>query len=753
MVRITATNVKSALERAPGVLKILFFSAVGSQYDHSIGVLKLNHIYDTILEGAVPEVMDIHPGYVQEAWRPILDEANLEPLVLYSWLAQIDHKVPCPYYFKSFGPQHYCTADIRKAVEEVTGSKVNLNLVEKDQLSGYFAQRISEQNSSLSHHYASSCTAITMKWFNLITSGAAFFAPALATSPPRSDIRCEKYDYIVVGGGTSGLVVANRLTENSRATVLVVERGGFANGPRAIVPYWANDLDTSLMIGPTSAPVTNLNNATFQVAVASVVGGATVINGMAYMRGSRAEYDAWEELGNPGWGWNGLLPYFRKSSTFDPPSAEATEEWGMKWDPSVFGNGPVRSTIPDFQYPDLHTFLSSWRDDDTVPKPDDVNAGLGPGAYWAPSTIDAGDRTRTTARKAYYDPVFSQRPNLRLLTEHTVTEIVFQNLRAVGVKITSQATNEDRIVCASKEVILAAGAIQTPHLLQKYAPGVGANFQDHAAVLMIFDLANASFPNPNTITTNATYNATVWNEYWTNRTGPIAAGSSSRVTLLSLSHSTSAAASIVNRITAQDPRDYLPSSHASGPLLKGFKKQRGILARLFGSQDASASSHPFPGGGLAPAVLLKPLSRGSVTVDPADPHGLPVVQYNTFMNPVDADIAVAMVKRARAFWSKPDISVLQPTEILPGPQHSTDEEILAALKSGGLLPTLAHPSGSCSMMPEDLGGCVGSDLRVYGVKALSVVDASIIPLIPGAPLQATVYAVAEKAADIIKSRA
>ena len=224
------------------------------------------------------------------------------------------------------------------------------------------------------------------------------------------------------------------------------------------------------------------------------------------------------------------------------------------------------------------------------------------------------------------------------------------------------------------------------------------------------------------------------------------------VTLLSLPHIYAEYRSIVDKVNRQRARDYLPSSYDHEPLLKGFKAQRDILARNLASRAASIMSSPFPGNGLAPSVMLKPLSRGTITLNPADPHGLPVVQYNTLQNPVDTDITLSIVRQARSFWGKPDIAVLGPTETLPGAEFESDEDLLEVLKAGALLPTLAHPSGTCAMMPEKLGGCVGPDLRVYGIQGLSVVDASVIPLIPGAPLQATVYAIAEKAADLIKAR-
>lgn len=496
------------------------------------------------------------------------------------------------------------------------------------------------------------------------------------------------------------------------------------------------------------------------------------MNGMAYVRGSKSDYDAWEELGNPGWGWDGLLPYFRKSTTFDPPSPSVVAEWNITWNPSVYDHGPVRVSIPDFQYPDQAAFWDTWENIPNVPKPRDPNQGSGPGAFWAPSTIDGRHKTRETARKAYYDPIFEARPNLRLVTGQIATEIIFQGLRAVGVRIVSLADNTTKIVYANKEVILAAGAVQTPQLLQvsgigpksvlkaagvkvkKDLPAVGANLQDHVLVFMLFNITNPSFPNPNTINTNATYNASVWEEYLTNKTGPIAAGSSNMAAFLSLPQISPNAGSIAAEYAAQNSAKYLPDAYQDQALLKGYKAQQRILARRFRSNDASVVGQPFPGSGSAPNPYLKPVSRGAITLDLNNPHGLPVVQYNTLMNPIDSKIILAIVRNARSFWSRPELAHLGPVEIVPGAQYQSDDEILNSLiDQGWLLPSLAHPSGTCAMAPEAFGGCVGPDLQVYGTAGLSVVDASIMPLIPGSPLQSTVYAVAEKAADIIKGRA
>jgi choline dehydrogenase-like flavoprotein len=571
--------------------------------------------------------------------------------------------------------------------------------------------------------------------------------------------------------------------------VLVIERGYFDDKPEAIVPWYANALDTSVMIRPVSAPNPELNNTTSLVAVAAVVGGGSVVNGMGYSRGSKADYDAWEELGNPGWGWDGLLPYFRKSTTFMPPSPEVASRWNITWDASVYGDGPLRTHISDFQYPDVAVFWDALRHNPGLDVPPGANAGDGPGAFWSPLSVDARTMTRATARAAYYDPVNATRQNLRLVTGQTATEILFHPgnpLRAKGVRIVSRSDNTVRSIYAKKEVILAAGAIQTPQLLQasgigpasvlqaagvkvkKDLPAVGANLQDHPTVLLLFSLSNQSFPNPDTIATNATYNATVWAEYLANKTGPITTvGNTIAYYSLPQLGDDDAAASVAARLLAQNVTAHLPPLyHTSPALVNGYLAQRAILANRFASSTSAITGGPLPGNGVNPAILLKPLSRGTVTLNlTTNPltgtgagggggGGLPTVQYHTLQNPLDSENILSIIRHARTFWASPQLSPFQPmVELSPGSAFQTDEEILTRLRGdrGIFWPSLAHPSGTCAMMPEDMGGCVDAEgLRVYGVAGLRVVDASVMPLIVGTALQASVYAVAEKAADLIR---
>jgi choline dehydrogenase-like flavoprotein len=210
--------------------------------------------------------------------------------------------------------------------------------------------------------------------------------------------------------------------------------------------------------------------------------------------------------------------------------------------------------------------------------------------------------------------------------------------------------------------------------------------------------------------------------------------------------------SIVSSIKSQDARSYLPSVYADSKLLAGFTKQREIIADLHSRTDAAVAEFPMVAFGLAIGALQRPLSRGTITLDPSNKYGVPIVQWNTFQNPIDRQIIAEIVRWLRQHWARPELKKFEPVETVPGTGETDDEIIDALIQTTSLEASFAHMSGSCSMMPEAYGGVVGSDLLVYGVKQLSIVDGSIIPLVPATHLQATMYAVAEKAADLIKAR-
>ncbi|KAF9694077.1 hypothetical protein EKO04_008004 [Ascochyta lentis] len=583
------------------------------------------------------------------------------------------------------------------------------------------------------------------------------------------------YDYIIVGGGTTGLVVANRLSEDLTKTVLVIENGGLDNGTMSSIPGNSGGLNTAAMYDIYSASVPNLGNRTFLVTVGNVVGGGSYVNGMQFDRGANADYDAWAELGNEGWGWEGLQPYFAKSNHFDPPSAETTKEFGITYDETAYGHGPLKVSIPDYQFPDMKYIFHSW---DNVSIPHPKEGFVDPvGVYFTPNTINKATAMRSTSRSAYYDPIVS-RKNLKLLINTHVDEIIFESnkngtLTATGVKFTKNGSSNQTQAFARKEVVLAAGGVFTPHLLmnsgvgpkdvlmaagvivKKNLPAVGSNFQDHVANYMNFDLRDLSPESIPGLSSNTTFNQTSYEEFLAYKTGPYSAGKANALVFMALKHFDSTFDKTVSKIRSQNAAEFLPKRYAQDKqLLAGFIKQRKIIAKQFSGTAAAVGEIVIQPWGFSGIANNKPLSRGTITLNNTHPREYPIVQWNTFQNPIDADVMIALTRYNRKHWASGSLARYQPIELSPGPQYQSNAEIIyGSIESGSLQPSFAHPSGGCSMMPEELGGYVSDELLVYGIGQLSIVDASIIPLIPAAHLQATMYAIAEKAADIIKRRA
>jgi choline dehydrogenase-like flavoprotein len=384
-------------------------------------------------------------------------------------------------------------------------------------------------------------------------------------------------------------------------------------------------------------------------------------------------------------------------------------------------------------------------------------------------------KQRSHARSAYYDTVQS-RGNLHLMTNTHIDEILFKEGKkpiASGVKYTSNVDLTTTSVYAAKEVILAAGEVFTPHLLmlsgigpkdqlsaaginvKKDLAAVGSNFQDHQALYMRFELSNQSIPNPDMLNTtpDPVFNATAAELYAANRTGPWTFGRGNAALFMPFKDYSSKYANITALISKQDAVAYLPERYSRNKaLLKGFLAQRKILIDHYLSDDAANGEYPNQPWGRATTALQKPLSRGTLTLNTTNPSANPIVVRNAFQNPIDKMVLGELVRWNRQHWTTaPLLKRYDPVEIVPGAQYQTDDEIFdASINAAALSPTYAHSSGACALMPEELGGCVDTKLRVYGVEKLRLVDTSILPLIPAAHLQATMYAVAEMAADIIK---
>jgi choline dehydrogenase-like flavoprotein len=550
--------------------------------------------------------------------------------------------------------------------------------------------------------------------------------------------------------------------------VLVLETGAITEDINTIIPTLGNNINSAKQYSVESAPDKELENMSFGVLIGKVVGGGSVINGMAFDRASAADYNAWEQLGNPGWGFNGLLPYFKKSTTFTPPTLTGPE-FNITCDASYYGtSGPLQASFPNFEYPDVKTIWEAYRSEGYT-SPREHAAGEAVGMLWIPTSLDPKTQTRSDARRTYYDSVKS-RGNLKLITGVSATEILFDGLTAKGVSFTNLADSTSSKAYAKCEVIMAAGSIFTPHILQLSGVGpadvlkaagikvkkdlaaVGANLQDHPNANMMFSTSNLSTPNP-LFSTDPEQNTTAWAQYYANRTGPVCQSHGSSLAFLPLQNITSNWKTIVSTIKGQKTSDYLPAAYKNNAkLLAGYEAAKKITADLLSSTKAAAAEFPMNAFGLAIAAIQRPLSRGYVALDPKNPKGNPIVQFNTFQNPADRTMLLEAVKWTRRHWQSPVLARFSPVEVTPGVAAQTDDEIIHdLLDQGALTATFAHQSGTCSMLPEKYGGCVSSDLTVHGTKKLSIVDASIIPLIPATHLQATMYAVAEKAADLIKA--
>ncbi|KAI0394371.1 GMC oxidoreductase [Xylariaceae sp. FL0594] len=547
-------------------------------------------------------------------------------------------------------------------------------------------------------------------------------------------------DYIVIGVGIGGLVVANRLTEDSSVSVLLVESGDLDDRAEDVtVPGNVGQENPSRYEwAVTTEPQAFLDNRTRTFTQGRVVGGGTIVNGLCWTRGSAADYDAWENLGNPGWGWTGMLPCFLKSENYtasrDPLPQPPSDWYGT--------GGPVEVGFPQYIYNQSFSFLQGVQELG-IPLNPDINNDSATGASLVPSSIKAENQSRADARTAYLDPVIS-RPNLDLLTGHTVTRIQSgendnqtngKGVAVTGVELAANATAQKFTVSCNREIILSAGAILSPVLLQisgfgpaehlrsigvdqvVHLPGVGSNLQDHAMVQPVYRYT--------------------------------APGVFSAWDIVGVQRDAIKAEYAANR-TDQSLRNLPPTYDET--LRAGYAAQVAEIRALLARPDVPSWELMATSWGQLAVSVMHPLSRGTVharssSVFEQQPA---IVDHRLCSHEFDCN-----VMRAGLEFNDRLIATDAMAALLPVPPPGLRPEdvrnrtaVMELVKSMAI--TDFHPSGTVAMMPRKAGGVVDASLRVYGTRNLRVVDASVIPLIPGAHIQAAVYAVAEKAADVIK---
>ncbi|KAK6215837.1 hypothetical protein LQW54_004017 [Pestalotiopsis sp. IQ-011] len=489
----------------------------------------------------------------------------------------------------------------------------------------------------------------------------------------------EAYDFIVVGGGQSGLVVANRLSEDANNTVLVVEYGYFDNRPEQLDPYSVGGLinwPKYDMCNVTSTPQAGLLGNTVQALAGAVVSGGSTVNGMLLTRGSADDYDNWAKLNDePGWGFQGLLPSFKKSATFQEPLPELAHDYNIAWDQNAYGQGsPIYESIASYQFPGTLPQWKGMEEAGLTPQTEGAG-GKVYGIFWFPNAIDNETVTRSYAVRGYYTPV-ADRANLHLLTGHRVNEITFDaNLGANGVHIKSREDSgnaEVTSVRVNKEVVLAAGAFHSPQILQR--SGIGpSSVLTEAGIEVLVDLPG------------------LMPDSWI---------------------------SVVETLQNQNSSEFLPASYTTEQLA-GFEVQRRLFLDSLQRDDNAVIKIPFNGSSWFAIVGTKGMSRGTVHVDPADRYAEPVLDFGTFRNPIDVRFMVGAIEFARRWHETPAmVETFGPVGAVQPAANITDYADLEQIVRRSTSGTIGHISGTCSMMPRHLGGVVGTDLRVYGAADL-----------------------------------
>ncbi|KAJ7628048.1 alcohol oxidase [Mycena polygramma] len=605
------------------------------------------------------------------------------------------------------------------------------------------------------------------------------FATAHAASPP-------VYDYIVVGGGTAGLAVANRLTEDKDVTVAVLEAGFNAEHlPEVFVPGL---LGTGLAYSTlnwayATVPQVNLNGRTLKVNGGKVLGGSSVINSMIFPRAGKEQYNVWGQLNNDDtWTWSGLLPFFKKSERFTPPNAFQTAS-GVRFESGVHGfGGLVKVGFPNYFFTQSALWRRAAEGLGLAASPDLTNGD--PNAVGiSPNSLDAANNTRCSAVSAYYTP-FAGRPNLVVITNATVTRILWAeasasgNLTAKGVEyLVNDQTNS---IGLSKEVILSAGSIGSPKVLELSGvgnstilkavgitpvldlPTVGENLADH-----VHSWANA-FTNitltKDALSLNPAFAAEQLALWYTNRTGLYSAAPRSlSMAAPSNIFTPTQLSALIADAEANLTHFAVQFSNGNPALAKGIAAQHTIALSLYKHDKAlplEINADPGYSGPTAftarPArnytainsVLSAPLSRGRTHIASSDPLTPPAVDPAYWAHPLDVAAQVAGIKLARRMLVAPPLDSIYAGEFEPGTDKQMDADIEAWLRS--VVAGDNHEVGSLSMLPESLGGVVDTSLRFYGLANVRVADASIIPFPVSAHLVSTVYMIGERAADIIR---
>ena len=526
------------------------------------------------------------------------------------------------------------------------------------------------------------------------------------------------FDYVVVGAGSSGCALAARLSEDPAVRVLLLEAGPRDDSIWIHLPIgygktmWSKTYNWCYHTDPDP----NMNGRQIYWPRGKTLGGSSSINGLIYIRGQREDFDHWAALGNQGWGFDDLLPYFIKSE-------------GNQRGDSAFhgGSGPLRVSDIGAKHELIEAFIDGAVAKG-IPRNDDFNGAQQEGVGYYQLTTSKGLRCSTAV--AYLKPARS-RSNLTVVTDAHTTGVMLSGTRVTGVRYVRKGVAHTAE--AAREVVLSAGAIQSPqilmlsgigpaaHLKEKGItpvvdlPGVGENLQDHLQIRLIYECTKP-------ITTNDQLRSwwgqlAIGMQWLFMRSGPLAVG--------------------INQ----------GGCFARTPLVTDGRPDIQFHVATLSADMAGGKVHPFSGFTMS-VCQLRPESRGSIRLRSADPFDAPSMAPNYLATPLDRETAIASVRLARSIAESGPMKPYVRREHKPGPAAISDQELLEFVRNTGA--TIFHPSGTCKMGSDDQA-VVDDQLRVHGVQGLRVVDCSIMPTLVSGNTNAAAVAIAERAADLIKS--